>query len=33
MGPHKIKMYGDKILRALSPGDRTIVPAEDEMPF
>jgi ATP-dependent DNA helicase RecQ len=33
MGPHKIKMYGDKILRALSPGERTIVPAEDEMPF
>jgi ATP-dependent DNA helicase RecQ len=33
MGPHKIKLYGEQILRVLSPAERTVVPEEDEMPF
>lgn len=33
MGPHKVKMYGDLILRALGNEGRIVVPVEDEMPF
>ena len=33
MGPHKIKMYGDVILRTLGNSEPTVVPVEDEMPF
>jgi ATP-dependent DNA helicase RecQ len=33
MGPHKIKLYGEQILRVLLPAERTVVPEEDEMPF
>ena len=34
MGPHKVKMYGDVILKTLGNYDSTIVvPVQDEMPF
>ena len=33
MGPHKIKMYGDLILKTLGNAERTVVPVDDEMPF
>ena len=33
MGPHKVKMYGEVILKALGHAQMRVVPVEDEMPF